>query len=105
MADIRNLTLFKFLISQRVPKGSPSLLTDTFTSHRNEPSRHVTILAVKRPDTYSPVPYSHHSLRPFEAKSGESECKLQHLQECYGNGCGVNPEIRVGEIIHQPQVR
>jgi len=29
--------LFKFLISHRVPGGSPGRLTDTFTSHLKDP--------------------------------------------------------------------
>src|SRR4051812_23263149 len=37
MADIKNLILFKFLISHLVPKGVPVSCTDTFTSHRNDP--------------------------------------------------------------------
>lgn len=36
-AAIKNLILFKFLISHLVPKGVPISCTDTFTSHRNDP--------------------------------------------------------------------
>src|SRR5213075_2371596 len=35
---LRNLKLFRFLISRRVPKGAPGLRTDTLASQRNEPS-------------------------------------------------------------------
>lgn len=41
IADIRKRTLLRFLTSQRVPNGSPFLLTETFTSHRNEPFKGV----------------------------------------------------------------
>lgn len=37
MAIIMNLTLFKFFISHRVPKGAPCRFTETFTSQRREP--------------------------------------------------------------------
>ena len=45
MAACINLTLFKFLISQRVPQGSPALFTDTLTSHRRDPSSMLPSLA------------------------------------------------------------
>ena len=46
IATIINFTLFKFLISQRVPGVSPIRFTETFTSQRRDPwcECHVTIL-------------------------------------------------------------
>ncbi len=37
-AIIMNLGLFKFFISQRVPRGLPHLFTETFASQRSDPS-------------------------------------------------------------------
>lgn len=37
MAIIMNLTLLRFFISQRVPRGSPTRFAETFTSHLSEP--------------------------------------------------------------------
>lgn len=46
MAIIVNLTLLRFLISQRVPNGAPGLFTDTLTSQRNEPCNGVRLRAL-----------------------------------------------------------
>lgn len=40
MAADKNRTLLRFLSSHRVPHGSPSLCTETFTSHRRDPWKH-----------------------------------------------------------------
>jgi hypothetical protein len=37
IAAIMNLTLLRFLISHRVPRGLPGRFTETFTSHRRDP--------------------------------------------------------------------
>ena len=43
IACCRNLKLFRFLISRRVPNGAPGRRTETLASQRNEPFLHVAV--------------------------------------------------------------
>lgn len=64
MACIRNLTLFRFLISHRAPNGVPNLCTDTLTSHRSEPcismATYLVHVAVGRADAPQQVAHFAH---------------------------------------------
>lgn len=64
MACMRNLTLFRFLISHRAPNGMPNRCTDTLTSHRSEPcisvATYLVHVAVRRADAPQQVAHFAH---------------------------------------------